>query len=226
MLTTAYDAPVWSRSALVCLSMLAIAWSAASGGIRADIDGDGRPDAVSLTRSTHFFTLRVVTGNRVITKVVHGFSGQKPSGIGDPRLMALRPMNARRGLEIEVEVWHGAANAFFVFYALDHGQLVAMTGGPHDPADTDYVWDVGGTAGTGMAQVDCVRRGQVGVLAEWTHRGVWHYRETVYVVRRTRFVKAEVYELASERMVERLPADWPKVRRLDFTSCGGVVPRG
>jgi hypothetical protein len=226
MLTTAYDAPVRSRAALVCLSMLAIAWSVGTEAVRADIDGDGRSDTVLLMRSAHFFRLRVVTGDRVITKAVRGFSGPKASGIGDPRILALRPMNARRGLEIEVEVWRGAANAFLIFYALDHGQLVAMRGGPHDPADPAYVWDVGGTIGTGTAQADCVRRVQVGVLDEWNHRGIWHYRETIYEVRGTRFVKTKVYELASERMVNHLPTDWPKVRRLDFASCGGVAAAG
>src|SRR5205823_10898177 len=99
-----------------------------------------------------------------------------------PHIVALRPVNDRRGREIEVEVWRGAANEFLIFYALDRGRLVAMTGGPHDPADSLFVWDVGGTIGTGASQADCVRPARVGVLDEWRYRGIWHYRMTLYDV--------------------------------------------
>jgi hypothetical protein len=222
MLATPYDANVLIRACLVCVSLLAIAWSTGGDTIRVDINGDGRSDAVSLTRSAHSFRLRVDTGDRVITKVVRGFSGRKPAAIGDPHIVAFRPMNRLPGLEIEVEVWHGASNVFLVFYTLERGRLVAMTG-PHDPASPNFVWDVGGTIGTGSSQADCVRRAEVGVLREWNYRGVWHYRMTVYDARRTRFVKTNVYEVASEQMVNPLPKDWPKVKRLDFASCGGVT---
>ena len=223
MLAVAYDASVLIRAGLVCLALLAVAWSNSDRAVRADIDGDGRRDSVSLTHGPQSFVLRVKTGDRVITKTVRGFSGPQASGIGDPRILALRPINAQRGFEIEVEVWHGAANVFLIFYGLERGRLVEMTGGPHDPADPPFVWDVGGAIGTGSSQADCVRRAEIGVLDEWRHRGIWHYRTTLYDVRRTRFVRTKVYELASERMVNRLPKDWPHVKRLDFASCGGVT---
>jgi len=222
MLAAAYDAPVLVRLALVCIAAVPIAWSSGPHRIQGDIDGDGRPDTVSLTQRAHSFVLRVDTGERVITRRVRGFSGPQAAGIGDPHVVALRPLNTRRGLEIEVEVWHGAANQFLIFYALDHGRLVPMTGGPHDPAYPPYVWDVGGTIGTGTSQADCVHGAKVGVLLWWRHRGVSHYRTTVYDVRGTRFVRSAVYELASERLVPSLPTDWPQVKRLAFESCGSV----
>jgi hypothetical protein len=197
--------------------------SALAAGVRADIDGDGRNDSVSLTRRPHFFVLRVDTGSRVITKTVRGFSGLIASRSRYPRLAALRPMNRRRGLEIEVRVWRGASHEFLVFYTLDRGRLVAIPGGPHSPADPPFVWDVGGTIGTGSSAADCVRRARVGVLDQWRYRRAWHYRMTLYDVRATRFVRTSVYELESERMVAALPPDWPKVRRYAFESCGGVV---
>jgi hypothetical protein len=222
MLAVAYDANVPVRIGVVCLSLLAIAWSNADHAVRADVDGDGRPDTVSLTRHARSFVLRVNTGYEVITKTVRGFSGRQAAGIGDPRILALRPMNRLSGLEIEVEVWHGATNVFLVFYTLERGRLVPMTG-PHDPASPNFVWDVGGTIGTGSSQADCVRRAEVGVLRKWNYRGNWHYRMTLYDARRIRFVKTNVYELASEQMVNSLPKDWPKVKRLDFASCGGAT---
>jgi hypothetical protein len=46
------------------------------------------------------------------------------------------------------------------------------------------------------------------------------------VAMRTRFVRTDVYELASERIPDRLPSDWPQVRRPEFESCGGItLPR-
>jgi hypothetical protein len=83
------------------------------------------------------------------------------------------------------------------------------------------VWDVGGTVGTGTSNADCIARGRIGVLDEWTYRGIWHYRMTTYDARPTRLVKQQVYELASEAMLRELPRDWPKLKHLDFGSCGG-----
>jgi len=69
--------------------------------------------------------------------------------------------------------------------------------------------------------------GHVGVIIRWpdTH-GRWHAKGTRYSVERTRFLRRDVYELASERMPDRLPSDRPQVRRPEFESCGGItLPR-
>jgi hypothetical protein len=201
--------------------MLAAAAAIAVGWTSFDVDGDGRADAVTLTRHQRSFVLHVVTGGRVVEKVVRGFSGPQATGQGEPRIVALRPINRRRGLEIIVRVWHGASNDFLIVYTLDRGQLVAMPGGPHDPADAAFVWDLGGSAGTAMSQADCVGRGRVGVNLEWYHRGVWHQRLTLYRVFATRFRRTAVYEIAS-RQLRTLPRDWPKVKGVEFESCGGT----
>ena len=208
---------------MLIAAAMALGWAPSPHGLRGDINGDGRADSVSLVRRPRFFVLRVDTGSRAITKVVRGFSGWPASSIGDPHIVALRPMNSQRGLEIEVEVWHGASTVELIFYALHRGRLVPMTGAYNVPGDPAFVWNIGGTIGTGSSQADCVRPRQVGVFQSWHHRGVWHYRTTLYDARVTRSARGSVYELASERMVENLPRDWPKVRRLDFASCGGVV---
>jgi hypothetical protein len=157
----------------------------------------------------------------VIRKVVRGYSGLQPSARGEPRIVALRPINARRGYEIVVRVWHGASNDFLIIYTVDRGRLVAMTGGPHDPADPPFVWDLGGSAGTAMSQADCVGRNRVGVILRWYHRGVWHQRLTLYNAFAARFERAAVKEIAAARL-RPLPHEWPEVKQLEFESCAGV----
>ena len=169
--------------------------------------------------------LRVDTGARVITKTVRGLSSTMATAQGEPRLAALRPINDRRGFEIAVRVWHGASRDFLVFYTLDRGRIVALTGGPPAPSWPPAVWEVGGSLGTGTSTVDCIGRARIGVLAAWTSPGAWHYRLTTYDARATRFVKRGVYELVSQNVITRLPGDWPRVKRDEFESCGGkIVP--
>jgi hypothetical protein len=208
---------------LATSAAITVGWSDSPDRVRGDVNGDGRADTVTLTRHASSLALRVDTGSATITKTIRGFSGQIPKGIGDPRVVALRPLNPRRGFEIEVEVWHGASTVQLIFYTVADSRLVAMTGGHRSPGDPAFLWNIGGTIGTGSSRADCIRRSRVGVLEQWRHRGVWHYRTTLYEVRATRFVRASVDELASERMVAKLPRDWPKVRGLDFASCGGLV---
>jgi hypothetical protein len=45
----------------------------------------------------------------------------------------------------------------------------------------------------------------------------------VALPRSTRFAAAAVYRLTSERLITRLPSDWPQVKRREFASCGGIV---
>jgi hypothetical protein len=203
------------KAALVGVSLLAIAWSDGTRAIRADIDGDGSPDQVSLTSEAHGFVLRVRTSDRIVTTT------QKLESY-EPRILALRPLNARQGPEIEVLVDQGAANEFIAFYTLLRGRLIPLRGAAHAPADPSFVWSVGGTVGTGTTEADCVGRGQIGVIDRWHHRGIWHYKATRYEVEPTRFVRTAVYELASERRVASLPKDWPRVKGFAFQSCAGI----
>ena len=206
---------------LATAAAIAGGWTTGTHGLRADVDGDGRPDTLTLARHKRFFVLRLDTRDRLISKTVRGFSGYKPSAQGEPRIVALRQLNRRRGLEVLVRVWHGASNDFLVLFTLSGGRIVAMTGGPHDPADPPFVWDLGGSAGTATSQADCVARGRVGVVLRWHHRGVWHQRLTLYNASATRFARAAVYEVASKQL-RSPPRDWPTVRRLEFESCGGM----
>jgi hypothetical protein len=219
MLATAYDLSVL---AVVLAAAIAVAPSASADVARADVDGDGRSDEVSLTRHARFFVLRIDTGDRVFTRTVRGFSGFKASAQGEPRLVALRPLNRQRGLEIAVRVWHSASRDFLVWYTLHRGRLVAMTGGPRYGSEPPSVWVLGGTVGTGTSSADCVKRAQIGVLDWWRYRGRSHTRLTLFAVRATRFVRVSVYELASESPMPSLPRDWPRVKRLAFGSCGGI----
>lgn len=215
MLAVAYDPTVLIKAALVGVSLLAIAWSDGTRAIRADIDGDGSPDQVSLTSKAHGFVLRVRTAHRIV------MTTQKLDSY-EPRILALRPLNARRGFEIEVLIDHGAANEFIAFYTLLDGRLVPLRGAAHAPADPSFIWNVGGTVGTGTTEADCVGRGQIGVIDRWHHRGIWHYKATRYEVAPTRFVRTGVYELASAQRAASLPRDWPHVKGFDFQGCAGI----
>lgn len=175
---------------------------------------------MSLIRHAHSFVVRVETDRRVFTKTV-AYS----NGYGYPRVVALRPINRLRGLEVEVRLWQGAANNALVFYTLDRGQLVTMTGAPQSSSSLAGVWDLGGTIGTGSTEADCIPSRQVGLVKRWHYRGRWHYRAARYAVRATRFVRTGVYKLDSEQLISTLPRDWPQLKGLDFSSCGGVVAR-
>ncbi len=155
-------------------------------------------------------------------KTVSSSDGQA-GPFGYPRIVALRPMNDVRGLEIEVRLWQGAANNALVFYTLKRGRLVTMTGGPRSADKVAGVWDLGGTIGTGTTEADCIADRQVGVVVRWHYRGRWHYRAARYAVRASRFIRVDVYKLESEQLLSSLPRDWPKLKGFDFSSCGGIV---
>jgi hypothetical protein len=186
-------------------------------GAHGDIDGDARADKVALTPARDGFVLSVRTRTRVVTR------RERLAHASDPQLLALRPVNGRRGLEIVVLVDHGAANDFIVFYTLFGGRLVPMTGGPHDPADPAIIWDVGGTIGTGYSEADCISRNQVGMIERWpdTHNR-WHARAIRYAVNGTRFIRLGVYRRASAQPLVHLPANWPQVHHMEFEGCGGI----
>jgi hypothetical protein len=98
MLASAYDFDVSARALSALLFAAAVCVPASAGqsireepGIRADLDGDGAPDRLVLTRRADHVTMRVTTRRGPTTLTVRGFSGFRASSSGVPHVVALRP---------------------------------------------------------------------------------------------------------------------------------------
>jgi hypothetical protein len=225
-----YDLDVLSHMSCTLLLAVAVLMTPTEGqswhegpGIRADIDGDRAPDRLVLTREANHFTLRVATRHGTTTRIVRGFSGFKASALGLPSIVALRPLNARRGLEIEVRVWRGAANDFLVFFTMHRGRLVMMTGAPPRSSDT-RVWDIGGGAGVGYETADCTAPHTIGLSGYYPLSSRrWVSTAAHYDVRETRFVRTASYRRVTEAPLTLDPKGWPHLKNRDFKSCGGIV---
>jgi hypothetical protein len=231
MLASAYDLNVPARALGVILFAAAVLAPASAGqqtregpGIRADIDGDGAPDRLIFTRRADHFTMRVTTRRGPTTLTVRGFSGPQASSSGVPHVVALRPMNRRPGLEVQVLTWESASREWLVFYTWHRGRLVPMAGGPHDPAEPRYVWTVGGTVGTGYETADCIATQTIGVHGSYRDvRRRWVSTAARYDVLGTRFVRTADYRRVTNEIPNSNPRGWPRLKNRDFKSCGGTV---
>jgi hypothetical protein len=193
-------------------------------GIRADIDGDGAADRLMLTRRADHFTLGITTRRGPTTLTVRGFSGFHARAMSVPHIVALRPLNRRPGLEVQVLLWYSASREWLVFYTWHRGRLVPMTGGPHDPAEPRYVWTVGGTAGTGYEIADCIAPHTIGLSGAYPDvRRRWVSTAARYDVLGTRFVRRASHRRVTNEIPNSNPRGWPRLRHRDFTSCGGLV---
>src|SRR5436190_10511066 len=72
------------RIGLMLATAAAIAggWTTGTHGLRADVDGDGRPDTLTLARHKRFFVLRLDTRDRLISKTVSRVLGLQTLGAG------------------------------------------------------------------------------------------------------------------------------------------------
>jgi hypothetical protein len=230
MLASAYDLDVSARALSVFLFAAAVLVPASAGqparegpGIRADIDGDGAPDRLVLTRRADHFTLRVTTRHGATTRVVRGFSDVKASAMGLPHIVALRSLNRSPGLEIQVLLWYGASHEALVFFTMHRGRLVRMTGAPPRSSDP-YVWDMGGTVGTGYETADCIAPHTIGLNGAYQDaRRRWVSTAARYDVRRTHFVRTASYRRVTKELPNSAPKGWPQLKNRDFKSCGGIV---
>jgi hypothetical protein len=231
MLASPYDHNVAVRALGLLLFGAAVLVPASAGqpiregpGIRADIDGDRVPDRLVLTRKADHFTLRVTTRHgATTTRVVRGFSDVKASAMSLPRIVALRPLNGSPGLEIQVLLWYGASHEALVFFTMHRGRLVRMTGAPPRSSDP-YVWEMGGTVGTGYETADCIAPYTIGLSGGYPDvRRRWVSTAARYDVRGTRFVRTASYRRVTDEIPNSAPKGWPRLKSRDFKSCGGLV---
>jgi hypothetical protein len=150
----------------VALSVLLVASSAAAASsdpwhargqtLRADVDGDGRADAVLVEQRGRRCVFRLVAGSFTARLRPAGCE-EKPAELTsgpDPHVAALVPIDRNPGLEIVVQLGHGAYMEFADLWTVRHGTLRRFGG--HEP-HVSY----GSSAGTGGHVVDCARPGVV-----------------------------------------------------------------
>jgi hypothetical protein len=189
-----------------------------------DVDGDGKADAVYVTRTAPCrFALVVETRGRTLrARVREPFCRGKPSEFwrsGLPRVAALRPMTSRRGLEPEVVTWSGASNFGIRFYTVFHARLQVMRITP-EPFPRDE-WNVGGFAAAYTLH-DCLRPHVVGVNGASFDLRRWRTFGSIYRTTATAFVRVALRTAT----VPRDPAPtqiWPYVHGDAFSRCHGVV---
>ncbi len=98
--------------------------------------------------------------------------------MGFPRVVALRPMTARKGFEPEVLMWAGASNAGVRFFTVSHGRLTPL----------GRVWNVGGFAAA-YSLTDCVAPHVVRRSSRWYTGRNWRGFTEVYRVAATAFIR-------------------------------------
>ena len=185
-----------------------------------DVDGDGRADAVWVARRRGCSAdLVVQTKARRLHAAIPGEEVCQSDYWRSqfPRVIALRRMNTRRGLEPEVLMWSGASNDGVRFYTFWRDRLRPMRIRP-EPLPKDE-WNVGGFAAA-FSETDCIRPHIIGRAGASYNRHEWRIFGEVYRVTATAFVRTEL----RTRHARKLPTEmWPHVRGDEFRHCGGVV---
>lgn len=140
-----------------------------------------------------------------------------------PRIVALRPLNRSPGLEIQVLLDYGASHDFQVFFTMHRGRLVRMSGAP-PRSDDPYVWNLGGTVGTGYQTADCIAPQRIGLSGGYPDAlRRWVTTAARYDIRGRRFVRTASYRRVTKEQPNSVPRGWPQLKNRDFKSCGGVV---
>lgn len=127
------------------------------GSLRGDVDGDGNDDEVSVAIDPQadgpcrYFLVVATSGALTAARIDPTDLGPTDEALA---LEALVPLDAEPGLEIVVDVWHGAATEFAAVYTMRDEIPVRML---IEAPDTEDVFAYGGSL-SGLSGVDCAEK--------------------------------------------------------------------
>jgi hypothetical protein len=135
-------------------------WHPRGASLRGDIDGEGSLESAVLEQRGRSCVFRLVVGSLnapVRPSICEGKPSEVTSG-PDPHVDVLANLDGRPGLEIVLQLGHGAHTEFADLWAVREGRLRRFAGSePH----VSY----GGSAGTGSHVVDCAPKPGVVLLS-------------------------------------------------------------
>jgi hypothetical protein len=105
-------------------------WHARGNALRGDLDGNGRAEAVVIEQRGHACVFRLVAGSleaRLHLEICDAKPGELTSG-PDPHVAALAPIDRHRGLEVVVQLGHGAYMEFADLWTVRRGALRRFAG--------------------------------------------------------------------------------------------------
>jgi hypothetical protein len=195
-------------------------WQPRGPALHGDVDGDGQAERVVIEyRGRPSCDFRLIAGSlvaRVRPEICNGKPGELYSG-PDPHVAVLVNLDGRPGLEIVVQLGHGAHTEFADLWAIRNRRLRRFAGPePH--------LSYGGSVGTGSHVVDCARRPGLVLMSTQV------YRPPARVIRRWYRVRALRLRLVRTRSL-RWPSDKPVTLRefrspQPFPSCAQARAAG
>jgi hypothetical protein len=184
-------------------------WRPRGAALRGDVTGDGKPEtAVIEYRGRPSCDFRLVVGSLIArvrpeickNKPAEGYTGP------DPHVAVLAPLDRQPGLEIVVQLGHGAHTEFADIWTVRDGELRRFAG--HEP-HLSY----GGSVGTGSHVVDCARKPGVMLISTRV------YDPPARVIRRWYRVRGLRLRPVGSRTVR-----WPAERAVTFREFGYPQP--
>ena len=126
-------------------------WHPRGAALRGDVDGDGQAERVVIEyRGRPSCDFRLIAGS-LVARVRPRICDDKPGDVysgPDPHVAVLANLDGRPGLEVVVQLGHGAHTEFGDLWAVRNGRLRRFAGPePH------LIY--GGSVGTGSQVVDC-----------------------------------------------------------------------
>jgi TolB protein len=202
------------------------------GSLRGDVDGDGNDDEVSVAidpqadGTCRYFLVVATSGALTAARIEPSELGPTDEALA---LEALVPLDTEPGLEIVVDVWHGAATEFAAVYTMRDEIPVRMR--IEAPETTEDVFAYGGSL-SGLSGVDCAEEPGHLMLGRAAPEGdAWTVDRWPLVVEGDTFrldpslpEPHEQHTLSDEEIASgELAERFPEFGAAPFPSCPGAV---